>query len=126
MRENGNTPRNLSWPDLYHLPTAPGIRRTSDTTLRCDSITPLGNPVVPELYASTARSWSGSNFRRRYRVDPDVLRMLVQCLMRWESSRAAPSKITRSSGILLFFAASRAAGRKALVVAIALASEFSS
>jgi hypothetical protein len=93
------------------------------TIFRWVNMTPLGWPVVPELYTKNARSSFGFIFALLYREAPEIFRTFEKCLNRAVSSRSSPMRIILSSAIPAFFAASQADLRNAFCVTNALAPE---
>lgn len=111
-------------PFQVKFPASPSLNiNTLETMLRCDSITPFGCPVVPELYARNAISFFGSNLALRNRVAPEILRMFEKCLNLEVESRSLPTRMIRSFSIPASLHASRAMFRNAFCVTKAFAPE---
>ena len=78
------------------------------TIFRCESRTPLGNPVVPDEYTKNAKSFRGSILVLRNRVAPEIFLIEVKCLNLFSGCRSSPINMTRSREMPAFCAASSA------------------
>lgn len=100
------------------LPPSPADSiRMFDTTFECVNMTPLGWPVVPELYTKKARSFLGSILAFLNLVAPEMFLIFVKCLNLAVSSFSSPIKMIRSASIPTFLHASCATARNGFCVA---------